>query len=373
MRDAPRARLALAVFLLAAGACSGGDAAPDGVDAGTDLLDATVGDDTGLDAGSSLEPDAFAGDDAGAPGCGAGPACEAPFTCGAGGYCVSATGVPAFEHVYVAIFENRSLTSVRGHAPYLDGLAAAGASASNYVSIGHPSLPNYIAMTSGDTWGDMCDCDPGATHDCSALTCSIVGGFCSCEHDVTHLADQLEAAGISWREYGEGMGTPCHAMDVSATHYAARHLPFLYYANVLSDATRCADHVRDFADFAGDLGSYRFTMISPNLCSDMHDLCGGNPVAHGDDWASANLAPILTQPGFAEGGRDVLFVVWDEEDNSIGSAPIPFIVVSPLATAGSVTAMRYDHYALLATWEDGLGLDRLGHAVGAPAIADIWR
>lgn len=35
--------------------------------------------------------------------------------------------------------------------------------------------------------------------------------------------------------------------------------------------------------------------------------------------------------------------------------------------------MRYDHYALLATWEDGLGLDRLGRAVGAPAIADIWR
>ncbi len=345
----------------------GVDSGNGGNDVGTRNDAATATDDTGVvDVDSDV-------DAASSGTCGTGPACVAPFTCSASGYCASATGIPAFDHVYVAIFENRSLTTVMGHAPYFDSLAASGASASNYISIGHPSLPNYIAMTSGDTFGDMCDCDPGATHDCTGLTCSIVGGFCSCEHDATHLGDQLDTAGISWREYGEGMGTPCHSVDVASTHYAVRHLPFMYYANVLSDAARCTEHLRDFGELAADLGTYRFTMISPNLCSDMHDTCGGNAVTHGNDWASTNLAPILTQAGFQADGRDVLFIVWDEEDNSLGAAPIPFIVVSPLVTAGMVTATRYDHYSLLATWEDGLGLDRLRNAAAATPIADIWR
>lgn len=369
-------RHAVAIFfaLLLAPGCGGGDA-PLTDDAGHQDIDAHV---PGVDAGGANDDTGTAADDAGndaasATGCGTGPACEAPFTCTASGYCASATGVPAFDHIYVAIFENRSATSVLGHAPFFDGLVTTGASASNYISIGHPSLPNYIAMTSGDTFGDMCDCDPGTTHTCSAITCSIVGGFCSCEHDAMHLGDQLDAASLSWREYGEGMGTPCHSADIASTHFAVRHLPFMYYQNVLSDTTRCMERVRDFGDFPADMGSYRFSMISPNLCSDMHDTCGGNAVTHGNDWASANLGPILATPGFQEGGRDVLFIVWDEEDNSLGTAPIPFIVVSPLAVPGMVSAVRYDHYSLLATWEDSLGLDRLGHAATAAPIADLWR
>ena len=323
--------------------------------------------DTGTDAFAATPDTGSSG------GCGGGPACVAPFTCSASGYCASASGVPAFDHVYAVVFENRSLTSVAGHAPYFDMLTTMGASASNYVSVAHPSLPNYIAMTSGNIWGDSCDCHPGTSDSCSATTCSILGGFCSCEHDVMHLGDQLDAASITWREYGEGMGTPCNSTDASATHYAVRHLPFMYYTNVLSNMARCTAHVRDYADFAADMGSYRFTMISPNLCNDMHDTCGGNAVTHGDTWASTNLGRILAQPGFAAGGHDVLFVVFDEEDGSRGNAPIPFIVVSPLAHAGHVTTAAYNHYSLLATWEDSMGLPRLSMAVGAPAISDIWR
>jgi hypothetical protein len=373
--------LASSLITLSLAGCGGGDQPPDddagtggGDDTGVPGHDAgTPGNDTGTpgdDTGAPGDDAAVVGDDTGSSGgCGSGPACDAPFTCSASGICVSASGIPAFDHVYVAIFENRSLDTVLGHAPYFDGLVASYASASDYVSIGHPSLPNYIAMTSGDTYGDMCDCDPGATHDCNSFTCTAIGGFCTCEHDAMHLADQLEAAGLTWREYGEGMGEPCHSADVTASHFAVRHLPFMYYANVLSDTTRCTDHVRDFGDFPADLGSYRFTMISPNLCSDMHDTCGGNAVTHGNDWASTNLQPIVD----ALGAYDVLFIVWDEEDNSVGNAPIPFIVVSPLVTPGVVTAAHYDHYSLLATWEDGLGLTRLGNAASATPIADIWR
>ena len=86
-----------------------------------------------------------------------------------------------------------------------------------------------------------------------------------------------------------------------------------------------------------------------------------------------NLELILGTAGFMPGGRDVLFVVWDEQDGSLGHAPIPFIVVSPLIDPGTVTGTVYNHYSLLATWEDGFGLPRLGHATEASPIADIWR
>ncbi len=366
--------LIVSCVAIAAGCDSG--PAPD-VDVGSTEPDAGGGtEDSGTlpDVDAATLPDVDSGrvaTDAGLEGCATGGACPTGFTCTAAGYCASATGVPAFDHVYVAIFENRSLSSVEGNAPYLDGLAASYVHATHYGSVAHPSLPNYLAMTGGDVFGVGCDCHPGATNDCTSLTCNLLVSSCNCEQDVTHLGDQLDAVGVRWREYGEGMGTPCNGTDSRTDHYAAKHLPFLYYANVLTDAARCADSVRDYGDFAADLAarSVRFAMISPDLCNDMHDTCGGNAITHGDDWARTNLEPIIS----ALGPNDALFIVWDEQDSSLGTAPIPFIVVSPLVRAGAVTDATIDHYSLLATWEDGFGTLRLGNAVGRAPIADIWR
>ena len=52
---------------------------------------------------------------------------------------------------------------------------------------------------------------------------------------------------------------------------------------------------------------------------------------------------------------------------------MPFVVVSPLARSAGVTAGTYDHYSLLATIEDGLGLPRLGQSEASATIADVWR
>jgi phosphatidylinositol-3-phosphatase len=85
------------------------------------------------------------------------------------------------------------------------------------------------------------------------------------------------------------------------------------------------------------------------------------------------VPPILATPGFAPGGRDVLFIVGDEVPAALGFVPMPFVVVSPLAKAGTATAGTYNHYSLLATIEDGLGLPRLGNAEASATIADVWR
>jgi len=369
---------ALLVGLAGGGGCSGDDGSPPrvdsggGIDAGPGATDAGGGGMDGgeMDAGGGSDVDAGSGGD-----CGGG--CASGFHCTTGGYCASETGVPAFGRVYVIEMENHSLTSVVGsaRAPYLNGLIATYATATNYGSITHPSLPNYIAMVSGDTGGIGCDCHPTGSSACSAITCNLILSNCRCNLAGSHLGNQLDAVGVEWREYGEGMGSPCNPADSGGSHYAAKHVPFLYFDDVYGDSARCAARVRDYGDFAADLatGTYRFLYVSPNLCNDMHDACGADGVSNGDNWSSTNVPPILATPGFAAGGTDVLFIVWDEQDGSLGTAPLPFIVVSPLVRGGASTAMAYDHYSLLATWEDAFGVPRLGMAVGKHPIDDIWR
>jgi hypothetical protein len=329
--------------------------------------------------------DSGSGGDTGTDACGG---CPTGFTCGPSAYCVTPTGVPAFEHVYLIVMENHSLSSIQGNAdtPYINGLMTSWAYASNYVTrISnpiHPSLPNYITITSSDPQGVGCDCSPTSNASTSAhLSCNSSLMDSSCPLSVTdHIGNSLDAAGVEWREYGEDMGSPCNVTD--SGNYVARHIPLLYYVDVQTDTARCNSRVRDYGDFAADLiaGTYRFSMISPNLCDDMHgnnpisalDTCGGvSAENNGDLWLAGQVPTILARSGFMAGGHDVLFIVWDEEDNSTGSEPLPLIIVSPLVTAGRSTAVAYDHASLLATITDGLGAARVGIAAGP--IHDIWR
>ena len=72
----------------------------------------------------------------------------------------------------------------------------------------------------------------------------------------------------SWTAFGESMGTPCNVVD--GTNYAVRHVPFLYYDDIQTNARAATRHVVDYAKF--DVASAPdFTYIAPNLIDDMHD------------------------------------------------------------------------------------------------------
>jgi hypothetical protein len=367
-----------------------GDAASEGGDANLDAgsSDAADGasdgdgspDAGGIDDGSPDGPAEASSVDAAidaaidASACGT---CATHFSCGPSHYCVTATGVPAFSRVFVIVLDDQPLSAIKGSAsaPYLNKLMMAYAYGTDYTTSDHPSLPNYFDLTSGNPQANLCDCQPGPTSTCSALNCSVLLGACTCPLAVSHLGDDLDVAGIPWREYAESMGSPCNADG--GVLFAANHVPFLYYDDVSTNSGRCQQRVRDFADFAGDLAAtsgalIRFSLISPNLCNDMHANCTGDAVKQGDTWLAAQVPLLLATPGFAAGGSDVLFIVGDELPAAQGSGPMPFIVVSPLAKAGP-TAGAYNHYSLLATIEDGLGLPRLGNAEASATIADVWR
>src|SRR6185312_14772441 len=70
----------------------------------------------------------------------------------ASGSCGTATAPPRYQHVIWIWMENRSYGDIIGNtsqAPYINSLAARCGLATDYHNTTHPSLPNYLAATSG--------------------------------------------------------------------------------------------------------------------------------------------------------------------------------------------------------------------------------
>jgi hypothetical protein len=257
----------------------------------------------------------------------------------------AATGAPA--NIAVIVMENEEYRGIIGSrsAPYINSLARRYGLATGMYAITHPSLPNYLALTGGATFGIDSDCT-----DCSVGATSIV--------------DQLERANVSWRAYMEDLPQPCFT-GASAGDYAKKHDPFAYYTRVTRNPARCANIVpltRLAADErAGTLP--RFAWISPNLCHDMHDCS----VSTGDRFLAA-LVPGLLR---ALGPRGLLFLTWDEGSSDDGccrlasGGHIVTIVAGGGARAHGRLSKPADHYSVLQTIEDLLGLRRLRGAACA--------
>jgi hypothetical protein len=191
---------------------------------------------------------------------------------------------------------------------------------------------------------------------------------CSESNDAKNIADQLEAAGKSWMAFGEDMGAPCNITD--SGNYAQRHVPFLYYQDIQGNKSRCDAHVVDYGNFSPDTAP-DFTFIAPNLIDDMHDPSPSIDaedvnIPNGDMWIGPTVKQIMASSSYKNGG--LLLVLWDEDDNSGGilgdtDDPIGLFVISPYAKSGGyVSNVTANHYSLLATVEDGLGLPYLANA-----------
>lgn len=270
----------------------------------------------------------------------------------------SAVTHPAIDGtVFTIVFENQNADDVITPAhPNFWGLASAHGQASAYISYDHPSLLNYIVMTSGSTNGITNDNDP--------LDNVAIGG-------TDNLASQLDAAGIPWRAYMESMEDPCVLRSTAL--YNAHHDPFLYYTSLRDDEARCRDHVVDFdANFAADLAAdtYRYMWITPNECNDFHDC----PVSTGDAWLGPVVAQIMASPGYQRGG--VIFILTDEGYLRIpgwAGANVATIVISPqLVSPGFISNIRHDHRSYLATVEDIFGLPRLATTVDATPMGELF-
>jgi hypothetical protein len=240
------------------------------------------------------------------------------------------------SHVFVIVMENRSYNQVID-SPYIAQLAAKYGVATNYHSVSSPSLPNYLALTSGDTWG----INDNEFHRLPA------GG----------LGAQLSDAGVEWRAYMEGMSGRCFD---SPPPYALKHNPFAYYGGA------CPPQVVPLTNFADDMsaGNPRFVWITPDLCNDGHDCS----TAVADSWLSQMVPIIQALNAWKDNG--LLVITWDEGSDNDNTVLTMFIRPNSKAHQSD---QAYDHYSLLATIEDQFRLPRLGQAAQATPMNDLLR
>jgi hypothetical protein len=302
--------------------------------------------------------------DAGGPSSDGGSSGDGAASSDGGGGGDSATSANAT--IFTIVLENHDYNEIVGssHAPYINGLIASYGLATNYKDTGHPSLPNYLHMISGDNqYPGIVDVGP-----------KQVPWFPSAADNV---GNQMTAAGIPWRSYQESMGTACKLSD--SGDYATKHDPFLYFKDIQSGPNGlCASTNVDYQSFATDLTSnaYRYMWITPNLLDDGHNPTN-DPVTgleQSDTWCSTEIPKILASPGFQAGG--VLFLTWDEAEGRNGDSVdlIPMIIVSPrIKTAGMTSSKAYTHSSYLATVEDLLGLPRLATVTNEPNMLEFLK
>jgi phosphatidylinositol-3-phosphatase len=175
---------------------------------------------------------------------------------------------------------------------------------------------------------------------------------------------QLDRAGLAWRAYEESMPRNC---DPSlGGSYAVKHNPAAYFTAIRTscasdDVPLAGNLARDIS--AGTLPSFAF--VTPNLCDDTHDCA----IRSGDNWLAMWVPKLLDGPNY-RAGNTLVVLTWDE--GAASSNRIPTIVVAPSVAPGTAAAQRFDHYSLLRTTEDVLGLGHLGAAASAPSMAGAF-
>jgi hypothetical protein len=248
----------------------------------------------------------------------------------------------------VIVMENEEFGDVIGNreAPFINGLARSGALPTQMYAISHPSLPNYLALVGGSTFGIDSDC----------TGCTVRAR--------DSVVTQLQAAGRSWKAYIEGLPRPCF-QGADAGRYAKRHNPFVYFTRVTSDRALC-DRVVGLGELPADERSgnlSQFVWITPDVCHDMHDCS----VATGDRFLSRLVPPLLR----ALGPRGLLLVTFDEGTSDRGccrlaaGGHVATILAGSVARSGARLATPVDHYSVLQLIEDLLGLPRLRGAACA--------
>ena len=264
----------------------------------------------------------------------------------------------------VIMMENETYSSVIGNnsLPFLNGTLA-----NHYLllqqdyAVGHPSLPNYLELLSGSTWGVSSDCSAGP---------GCQGG--------TSLPNLLDAAKISWAGYMENMPVAGYTGGDTGgddgygdEFYVQHHNPFVYFPSL---AGELSTHVKPLTSMAADLNSLdppAFVWVTPNMVDDMHD----GPLSAGDTWLSQEIPTIQASRWYRQGGAIILS--WDEGQDSDTSGitggdggHIAAIVISQALSGSPPNTTPIDDAGILRSIETVYGLTYLNDSAD-PAHGSI--
>jgi phosphatidylinositol-3-phosphatase len=246
-----------------------------------------------------------------------------------------------YTHIIEVVMENLSYSSATSYSGY-QSLAHQYAAASNSYAAAHPSLPNYLDLTGGSTFGITSDCT-------------------SCYVTATNIGAQLSARRVTWGDFSEGVPGPCY-LGSGTGEYAGKHNPFRYYTDIRSSPSLCR-HLLPLTAFMSDLRASKsvpqYSFVTPNLCHDGHDC--SPTVAF--SWLQGFVKSVTASPAWKKHG--LLIVTWDEgsdSDTSViypngqvhgsgGGGHIATLLIAPGVKAGTVVAAPMTHESLLASVE----------------------
>lgn len=249
--------------------------------------------------------------------------------------------------VLVFIVENHSLSQMKSQMPYTFGLAQRFGYATNYTAIQHPSLPNYIAIAGGQTYGITNDDNPSA---------NPVRG--------TSVFGQAVASGRTAAVFADGMPGNC-ATNNGGSDYAVKHNPWAYFINERGDCQKYDVPVDqlDAAITGGVLPTVG--MVVPNLCNDAHNC----PLGTADTWFRGWMTKIFDGPDWRSGHLAVVLTA-DEDDQSAGNNVLT-VVIHPSQKRNVVTSLL-THYSLTRLYEEVAGVPYLFDAASAPSMTTAF-
>ncbi len=323
--------------------------------------------------------------------------------------------VPRYAHIFVIIEENKDYGQVIGSsdAPTITRLAHEYGNATDFYAETHPSEPNYVAFVGGYTYGIRDDdgyfCKPHDTN--PACPNSNKPGYVNHTIDAPNLATQLEAAGLSWKNYNESLphagslavaAADAHARGVPPTLpvYASKHSGFINFLSVQRDPHR-AEHLVGFDQLYADLRSGKvpnFSLIIPNLCDEMHgaDEPGtpedcqyshlGKLIWRGDRNIAVITQRIMASSVWRAKSNAAIVITFDEDGHfpildyvgccgnnpndpaNRGGGHIATVVITNHGPRHVADKTPYSHYSLLRTVEDAFGIHTYLRQAAAPGV-----
>ena len=250
----------------------------------------------------------------------------------------------------MVIEENHSYAQMKQGMPFLAGLSTKYGYATRWTALAHPSLPNYLGIAGGSTFGILDDRSPAAHTSDIASAVSVF--------------DQAIAVGKTARTYAESMPKNCHVYDypdraVGTPRYAVRHNPWVYFS---AGRSSCATYDTDLTSFAGDAAGNALPNVGfliPDLENDAHN----GSLAAADSWLERQLTPVLKSTDFTS-GRLVVVVTADEDDKQSGNAVLTSVLTPRLSH--KVVGTPLTHYSLTRFIAQVLGVEPLRNGASAP-------
>ncbi len=256
-----------------------------------------------------------------------------------------------------------------------------------FSSLAGPSFPNHLYTVAGESGGAInnpnslrwgCDSDPRTTVDVIEPNGEFTRRY-PC-FDFRTVADNLEAAGVSWRYYAPGQAQ--HGYIWSALD-AIRHI---------RQGPLWQTRVAPFEAFVGDAASGRLPAVSwliPDFDVSEHptvDAFAGTTLSvsacEGENWTVQQINAIMRGPDWP---TTAIILTWDDfggfydhvpppRVDHMGLGPrVPLIVISPYAREQTISHTTYEFASVLQLIENRYKLKALSRReVEANSLLDMF-